>query len=280
MTDRSLFPRLISSALLIALLWATVYWSRAYWWICLLVCEAVVLLGLKELLALLRVKKVQVFELYTLAGGVALTAAIFFSSFPRNLAGDLVFWVLFGWSLGLFFFQATQPTPEGAIQTLFLSIASLLYVAFLFGFLIKINYLDNLDGRRFVFYTFATVYAADMVAYAIGSLFGRRSLAPKISPRKTVEGAIGGLIGACVASLVLQRFFLSDFSALHMIVLGFLIGIVSQIGDLWESLLKRDAQAKDSGRTIPGMGGVLDLMDGLLFCAPLVYLYLKVVLKV
>lgn len=280
MSDKSFLPRLVSSALLICLLWATVYWSRTHWFVCLLVCEAIVLLGLKELLALLRAKKVQVFQLYTLAGGAALTAAIFFSSFPKNIPGDLVFWVLFGWCLGLFFLQAAQPSTEGATQTLFSSVASLLYVAFLFGFLIKINYMDNVDGRVLVFYTFATVYAADIAAYLVGSTVGKHPLAPKISPHKTVEGALGALLGACAASLIVQKFFLPQFPVLHMVLLGLLIGIVSQIGDLWESLLKRDAQTKDSGRTIPGMGGVLDLMDGLLFCAPLVYLYLKVILKV
>ncbi len=280
MMDRSFFPRFASSAFLIALLFATVYWSDKYWFACLVVCEAAVLLGLRELLGLLRDKKVRVFHLYTIAGGMALTAAIFFSSFPRNLPGDLALWVFFGWGLGLFFLVAMQPSAEGAINTLFLSMGALFYVAFLFGFLIKINYLDTIDGRWFVYYTFITVYSADIAAYTVGTLIGSRPLAPIISPKKTVEGAMGGMLGACAGSLIAQKLILPQVSVLHAVVLGFLVGIVSQIGDLWESMLKRDAQVKDSGKTIPGMGGVLDLMDGLLFCAPLVYLYLKLVLRV
>ena len=280
MIDRSLLPRLLSSALLIGLLIGTVYWSQTHWLLCFLVCEVVVLVGLRELLALLREKKVKVFELYTLAGGAALTAAIFFSSYPRNLSGDLAFWVFFGWCLGLFFLQVKVPSTEGAIQTLFLSIGGLLYVAYLFGFLIKINYLDSVDGRWFVYYTVIAVYSADIAAYLVGSLVGKHPLAPKISPHKTQEGAMGALLGACAGSLIAQRLFLPQVSVLHAVILGFLIGIVSQAGDLWESILKRDAGVKDSGKSIPGMGGVLDLMDGLLFCAPLVFLYMKLILRV
>ncbi len=278
MSDESLFPRIVSSALLIGVLIATVYWSQAYWFVCLLICEAVVFVGLRELLNMLRQKNVKIFELYTLAGGVALTAAIFFSNFPRNLGEDLVLWIFFGWCLGLFFLQAMQRSSDGAIQTLFLSIGALLYVVFLFGFLIKINYLDKTDGRWFVYFTFISVYAADIAAYLVGSLIGKHPLASVISPHKTREGAVGALLGACAGAIVAQKFLLPQISVLHAAVLGLLIGAVSQVGDLWESLLKRDAGVKDSGNSIPGMGGVLDLMDGLLFCAPLVFLYAKLIL--
>ena len=162
---------------------------------------------------------------------------------------------------------------------MFFVIALALVFAYLFGFLIRINYLDGVDGRWFVYYTVVCVYGADIAAYLVGSLIGRHSLAPVISPHKTKEGAMGALLGACAASLIAQRLFLPQVNMLHAVILGFLIGIVSQVGDLWESLMKRDAGVKDSGKSIPGMGGVLDLMDGLLFCVPLVFLYLKLILR-
>jgi len=276
---KALILRLASSTLLVAVLLTTVYWSHSHWLPCLLVCEVITFLGLREVLSLLRAKQIQVFEFYTLAGGMALTAVIFFSSFPENLSGDLVVWTFFTWCIGLFFLRALQPSVDGATQTLFCSIGALLYVVVLFGFLIKINFLESVDGRWFVYYTFATVYAADICAYATGMLLGRRRLAPAISPKKTVEGAVGGLLGACAGSLIAQRFLLPEVSVLHVVALGILIGVVSQVGDLWESMLKRDAHTKDSGKTIPGMGGVLDLMDGLLWCAPLVYLYLRIIVR-
>ncbi len=277
--DRSLIPRLLSSALLISLAIATVAWSRQHWVLCLCVCSAVVALGLREMMGLLKAKGIPVFDLYTIAGGVAIIAAIFFTNFPRTISSDLVLWVFYGWCMGLFFLTVARREVEGAISTLLCSIGSLLYVAVAFGFLIRIVYMEGIDGRWFVFYTFVTVYASDMVAYAVGSLVGSKPLAPAISPKKTMEGAMGGLLGACAASLIAQRLMLPQVGVLHAVALGFLIGIVSQIGDLWESLLKRDAQVKDSGQSIPGMGGVLDLLDGLLFCAPLVFLYLKLILR-
>ena len=277
--DQSLLPRLVSSAALIVLAIATVYWSQEHWYLCLVVCCAVVALGLWEMMGLLKAKGIKVFELYTMTGGVALIAAVFFANFPRNISGDLVLWVFYGWCLGLFFLMAAQPQVEGAMGSFFGAIGSVLYVAVLFGFLIKIVYLEGIDGRWFVFYTFITVFAADMAAYAVGSLVGKKPLAAIISPKKTVEGAMGALLGACAASLLAQRWMLPQLNVLHAVALGFLVGVVSQIGDLWESLLKRDAQVKDSGRSIPGMGGVLDLLDGLLFCAPLVFLYMKIVLR-
>ncbi len=278
--DHSLWPRILSSVLLISLLWVTVHWSKKLWPLCFLVCETVVFLGLRELMGLLREKKVRVFELYTLMGGLVLTAAIFFSNYPRNLSGDFVLFSFYVWCVGLFCLVVSGSTTEGAIQSLFSNIGALIYVVFLFGFLIKINFIEGSGGHGFVLYTFGAVYAADIAAYAVGMLFGKRQLAPVLSPKKTIEGAVGALAGACLISLIMQPLLLPTVGIPHILVLGFLIGIVSQIGDLWESLLKRDAGVKDSGKTIPGMGGVLDLMDGLLFSAPLVYLYVKLILRI
>ncbi len=277
-SDSSLLPRLLSSALLIGVLVSTIYFSKTYWYLCLAVCEVIVFFGLREALDLLQAKGVKIFRGYTLAGGMAILAAIFFNTFPQNRDGDLVLAVLFAWCIGLFFIVARQKAIQGAMHTLFSSVAAILYVVFLFGSLLKINYLQGVDGRCYLLFTFITVYAADISAYAVGSVWGKRPLAPAISPRKTQEGAAAAIAGAALAAIIAKFLFLQELPVMHALFLGLLIGIVSQVGDLWESLLKRDAQVKDSGHSIPGMGGVLDLMDGLLFCGPLVYLYLKIFL--
>jgi phosphatidate cytidylyltransferase len=117
----------------------------------------------------------------------------------------------------------------------------------------------------------------DIGAYFIGSRFGRHLLLERISPKKTVEGSVAGLIFSVIGGLFCKPFL--PFTYLHMGVMGLLCGGIGQLGDLSESLIKRDCQVKDSGKLIPGMGGILDEIDSLLFTAPAFYFYMSVILK-
>jgi len=119
------------------------------------------------------------------------------------------------------------------------------------------------------------IWAADTFGYGVGKLWGRRLLAPRISPGKTWEGALGGLVGALLVAVVWQRWVVDFLAWPHMLVLGFLCGTVGPLGDLAESQLKRAAGVKDSGTLLPGHGGVLDRFDALLVVAPLAYCYLR-----
>jgi phosphatidate cytidylyltransferase len=136
------------------------------------------------------------------------------------------------------------------------------------------------DGRWWLFYLVAVTKGTDIGGYLVGRLCGRHALAPQLSPRKTIEGAIGGLLCAVGLSFFLavmakgmgiKSFHLGAIDAIWM---GIVIGILAQIGDLAESLLKRDAFVKDSNR-LPGMGGVLDMVDSLLFTSPVVYFFIR-----
>jgi phosphatidate cytidylyltransferase len=123
----------------------------------------------------------------------------------------------------------------------------------------------------------AVTKITDVGAYFVGKLFGKHPLAPYLSPRKTIEGAIGGFCSAVALSLffcIIGRSVGWDLSVWHAAWLGMVIGILSQVGDLAESLLKRDAAVKDSNR-IPGIGGVLDLLDSVLFTSPVVYFFIR-----
>lgn len=127
-------------------------------------------------------------------------------------------------------------------------------------------------------YTIVSVYAmiwsCDSAAYYVGSAFGRHKLFPRVSPGKSWEGAIAGFVVA-VFIAILSKYLFLDYLLLHeAIILGIIVGIFGQLGDLFESLLKRDAGVKDSSTLIPGHGGMLDRFDSLLFVAPIVYLYL------
>jgi phosphatidate cytidylyltransferase len=170
----------------------------------------------------------------------------------------------------------------GAIIDMAVSAFGLLYVALPLGMMMGILYFPMTeDGRLWVAYLLAVTKLTDVGAYFGGSLLGRHKLAPQISPAKTIEGALFGLVFAVAVSFlfyligngVSSRSF--HLSLIEMIGLGVVLGCVGQFGDLSESLLKRDANKKDSN-ILPGLGGVLDSVDSLLFNAPIVYVYIIV----
>ncbi|MEE9275914.1 MAG: phosphatidate cytidylyltransferase [bacterium] len=134
-------------------------------------------------------------------------------------------------------------------------------------------------GRGAVLYLLAVVWANDIAAYYVGRGFGRRRLAPALSPEKTVEGAIGGLVGGVAAGALWAAG--GGIPALGPLAAGataLILGVLAQTGDLFESLVKRAAGAKDAGALIPGHGGVLDRIDGLLLAAPPFYYFLQRIL--
>lgn len=128
------------------------------------------------------------------------------------------------------------------------------------------------EGWIWLVFMLVTTWASDTTAYFIGKRWGKRQLAPTLSPGKTLEGGIGGLLGS-VALAGGFAFVYSFLPLAHLLLLGLMVGIAGQVGDLVESAFKRQAGVKDSGRLIPGHGGVLDRFDSMLFTAPLVYYY-------
>lgn len=133
---------------------------------------------------------------------------------------------------------------------------------------------DPQFGPNWLLYLLLVTKISDMMGYFVGSRLGRTKLAPTISPKKSVEGAIAGLVGATVVSFLFYYFAAVDITLIESIFLGIATGALAQLGDLSESLLKRDAQVKDSGN-IPGLGGILDVADSLLFTTPFILLYLN-----
>jgi phosphatidate cytidylyltransferase len=132
----------------------------------------------------------------------------------------------------------------------------------------------NTTGLHWTILLLAVIWANDIAALAVGRKLGRTLFAPRLSPKKTNEGAVGGLIAGVVVAVILQRFLFADLSAVHVIAVSILGGVFGQIGDLAESLLKRAAEVKDSSQLIPGHGGALDRVDSLLFVFPVSYIYL------
>ena len=132
------------------------------------------------------------------------------------------------------------------------------------------------EGMSFALLPFALTWACDTAAYAAGRAFGRTRLMPSVSPSKSVEGSVAGLLGSIGAAYGARAWFAPYLSGADALALGLFCGVFGQLGDLVESLLKRDVETKDSSRLIPGHGGVLDRFDSLLFTAPIVYYYLLI----
>jgi phosphatidate cytidylyltransferase len=157
--------------------------------------------------------------------------------------------------------------PVTSLADIATPIVGLLYVPLLFSFQAELRKL----GPEWVIFLYASVWASDSMAYYIGKGIGKRKLYREVSPNKTVAGAAGSLIGGITGALILRALIVPQITAPEALFIGATIGIISVIGDLIESMFKRDAGVKDSGILIPGHGGILDKIDGSLFAGPVLY---------
>ena len=183
--------------------------------------------------------------------------------------------------LGLCVRQFVSRSTIAGIAAISATLFGLMYVPWLLNFVQKINFFPGVDGKFYVLYFIVVTKFSDTGAYAVGSLIGRNKMIPRISPGKTWEGFGGAILVSTAASVAFAHFFGAKMIGMnfrHAVVLGIVLSITAVIGDLIESLFKREAGVKDSGKFFPGIGGILDLLDSLLFNAPIMYLYLRHVL--
>jgi phosphatidate cytidylyltransferase len=162
-----------------------------------------------------------------------------------------------------------RPKKEGVFIGWAWTLAGILYLGWLLSYLVALRGLDG--GRNWVFFALFTTFASDTTAFFVGRALGRHKLAPRVSPGKTWEGTIAGVFGAIIVSLLFTL--LIPISYAQAIVLGILVSIFGQLGDLVESLFKRNMGVKDSSRLIPGHGGFLDRIDSVVFVGVVVYYY-------
>jgi phosphatidate cytidylyltransferase len=176
--------------------------------------------------------------------------------------------------------MARYREPGGTTQRVALSVFAIAYLGLLGSFLVALRLVNgNQWGMAALVSTILIAKMTDTGAYFTGRLLGRRPMAPRLSPKKTIEGAVGGIVAAVTASglffiVLLPRWFVDDpapLAAWRWIAHGLLIAVASMLGDLAESLLKRDLGSKDASQRLPGMGGVLDVLDSLLLVAPVAY---------
>jgi phosphatidate cytidylyltransferase len=152
-----------------------------------------------------------------------------------------------------------------------LLLLGLLYIPFLLGYLVLLR--NHPLGWQWILLIMFIVMSGDSAAYFIGCRFGKRKLYPAVSPNKSIEGSLAGIAGSIAAVFVAKMLFFAGITLPDALLAALLIGTISQIGDLFESLLKRSCGVKDSGSIFPGHGGILDRLDSILFAAPVAYYY-------
>jgi phosphatidate cytidylyltransferase len=167
---------------------------------------------------------------------------------------------------------SAQGERHGALQTAAISAFAPLYIGVPLGLLSATRWVL---GREAVLLLILTVAVSDTFQYYSGRMFGRRLLAPVVSPKKTVEGAIGGFVGAVLTLVVIGHWWLPQMSVPARVILGLAVAAVGIIGDLFESVLKRGVGIKDASAVIPGHGGVLDRIDALIFATPVYYVFVR-----
>ena len=158
-----------------------------------------------------------------------------------------------------------------------ITIFSLLYIPFLFSFIKLI--LDMEYGRFFILYVLCGAFISDTFAFLVGSKLGKTKLAPDISPNKTVEGSIGGIVGVIIFYVIItfigKEVLTVDVNVFYWVLAGIAAAVAGQFGDLTASAIKRYCKVKDFGNIMPGHGGILDRFDSLMFVAPIVYIFIK-----
>jgi phosphatidate cytidylyltransferase len=239
---------------------------------------AIIVLGLWEFYALAGKKAAQPNRGLGIVAGLGLAAQIYFR-------GSSELWLTIGIFAVLLILVELFRNKGSALLNAGATLLGLIYVAGCWSFLLLIRELPReyaqisyASAGTWLVMMIATVWVCDTAAYHVGLTFGRHKLFERVSPKKTWEGAVGGLVFGVLMAAVSHYWFVRELRLVDCLVIGALVGTIGQMSDLAESLFKRDAGVKDSSTLIPGHGGVLDRFDSEMLLAPLVYFYLLLAL--
>ncbi|MBN1163333.1 MAG: phosphatidate cytidylyltransferase [Candidatus Krumholzibacteriota bacterium] len=268
----SLAKRLLASFVFIPCLLIIAHRGGLYY---LILIDMVIMIGMWEFYKMMEAKGLNPYKVIGIVSGIALSWYVFFQQgIYANFLLSLIF-------MGIMILELVRSEKGLAVYHISVTIFGVFYVAWLGSHLIllrELPYLKGLDysvGFSFVLLVFTLTWCYDTGAFTVGRLIGRTKLFPRISPGKTMEGAIGGILFAIAGILILRTLNAHYLSVTEAVSLAVIASIFGQLGDLVESMLKRDVKIKDSSRAIPGHGGILDRFDSLLFTAPLLYYLMK-----
>ncbi|MCK5533683.1 CDP-archaeol synthase [bacterium] len=269
----ALMKRTITGLIGIPILLLIIWWG--YLPFLFLVCGIVVL----ALLEFYHLAQRQGFKPFRFTGticGLLLVILIFLNDAKLSItAGGEENSLLITFFLLLFFtIRIIKGEVSGSISALGTTLLGIFYVAWFSGYLILIRNLRPY-GRQYTYILFVTIWILDTAAYLGGMKFGRHKLAKSISPNKTIEGAVTAVLFAQITLFISKWWFFDSLRYRDCFIIALILGIGAQLGDLGESLIKRDVGVKDSGNLLPGHGGVLDRFDSLFFAAPLLYYYIR-----
>lgn len=207
-----------------------------------------------------------IFQILAIFAGSAILWAAYFHSFNIVL-NIIVLNVVISTLISLFRFKSDSSVWE----IVFKQVVGIIYIPLFLSYIVFIRNGDN--GVLWIFLLLIVVFMGDTGAYYLGSYFGQHKLCPAVSPNKTIEGALGGLAASLVSGALIKYLFFPSLPFGLSLLFFLSIGIAGQVGDLFESQIKRVAHIKDSGAILPGHGGVLDRIDALLFAAPAAYIF-------
>lgn len=278
----TLVRRLLSSAVLIGLVLVTLFVFPL--WVFTVVVGFFIAGALAEFFTMVRQRGILVHRPLSILLGVVFTGLVAWRSLvepgmmPTPALGPGATAISWMWDIFwpativiIFIRQFTRQNTFEALSGLATTLFGLAYIGGLFSYLFYIRAIDPHQGAWLVCFLILVTKMGDAGAYAIGNLMGRHTLMPRISPRKTWEGFAGAVLVSGVSALVARGMLGSPVAAWLVFLLGCFLGFCGQLGDLAESLIKRDCQVRDTSALMPGLGGLLDVIDSLLFTAPLFY---------
>ncbi len=240
--------------------------------------DALIFIGMWEFYRMLEAKGIYPYKAIGITCGLILSWYVFFrNGMYANLFLTLAL-------ITLMCMELTRRQTREAVYHISSTVFGVIYVAFLGSHLILLREhplsisLDYSLGASFVFLAVVVTWAGDTGAYIVGKILGRHPLIPRLSAKKTREGSVGGMICSVIGALVAKQTFAPYLDLWQALLLGVMVGAIGQLGDLFESLVKRDLNVKDASDTIPGHGGILDRFDSLFFTAPLTYYLIKFVI--
>lgn len=259
-----------TAGLLVAIGWVT---FGAPQWLFATVAAAFVGIALHEFFTMVERKGIFLYRTLGLIIGVVIPLSIQ-TGFEPTKGWELV--LVSAAVLALFLLQLARQDSSQTIVGIGTVLFGIFYVSWCFSFLVKLRMIEltGVDGRWLAAFVILVTKGGDVGAYLVGSVIGRRPLIVRISPSKTWEGLAGGVASSVAIAWAMARWLAPVVTLGHVLALGLILGMAAQIGDLSESMVKRDCQVKDSGRLVPGIGGMLDLLDSLLFTSPIAYFYL------
>lgn len=237
----------------------------------LIAVDVIILFCLLEFIILIRKKGFQLNWPLTILAGLAISWDAHFSG------GDNIPLILFAAIMGTLVYGLVRCSRLTFLTSASLSVFAVLLVGFGLSSLLLIRGMSA--GADYTVLTFLLIWICDTAAYSVGTSMGRHRAWPQVSPKKTIEGTVAGLLGAWAAAFAAKGIFLSELTVFDCIALGAIAGVFGQAGDLVESAFKRSVEVKDSSRFLPGHGGFLDRFDSFFFTAPSIYYYIRFVLQ-